>query len=83
MAARGRFVISAEVEKVLGPRGLRQLDTVETFTCMCGTEDRTDAGPVSVYVELEVVDDRPYGRVGYALANAQCAPSAAPLAAQA
>jgi hypothetical protein len=74
MARRGRFVVSPEVEKVLGPRGLRQLDTVETFTCPCGREGHTDAGPVSVCVELEVVDDKPFARIR--LAHPGCAASA-------
>jgi hypothetical protein len=29
-------VVGRDVEELLGERGLRQLDTIETFTCVCG-----------------------------------------------
>ena len=31
--ARERWVMTRDVEELLGKRGVRQLDTVETFTC--------------------------------------------------
>ena len=44
---RGRFVLSPEVEELLGPKGVRRLAEVERFTCVCGVQTRTDAEPVS------------------------------------
>jgi len=70
--ARGRFVLSPEVEEVLGPKGV--LAEVETFTCVCGQRARTDAEPVSVYVETDQVEGGPpMFRVGFA--HARCRPS--------
>jgi hypothetical protein len=71
--AGGRFVVSAEVEQLLGPRGVRQLDTVETFTCRCGKRDRTDSGPVSVSIELDAAGGPPLMRVIFA--HARCTAS--------
>jgi hypothetical protein len=73
--ARARWVVARDVEELLGERGLRQLDTVETFTCMCGRRDRVGAGPVSVYVEWDQVEGAPpVYRLG--LAHPGCRPSA-------
>jgi hypothetical protein len=71
---RGRFVLSPEVEELLGPKGVRQLAEVERSTCVCGVRARTDAEPVSVYVETDQVEDgTPMFRVGFA--HARCRPS--------
>jgi hypothetical protein len=67
--------MAREVEELLGERGVRQLDTVETFTCVCGARDRVDAGPVSVYLEVDQVEGGPpMYRLG--LAHHRCRPSA-------
>jgi hypothetical protein len=72
--ARGRWVVAREVEELLGERGLRQLDPVETFTCICGVGGRVDAAPVSVYVEWDQVEGGPpMYRMG--LAHPRCRPS--------
>jgi hypothetical protein len=55
----GKWVIARDVEELLGERGVRQLDTVEAFTCVCGVRDRVDAGPVSVYMEVDQVEGGP------------------------
>lgn len=72
--ARGRWVVAREVEELLGERGLRQLDSVETFTCVCGVQGPVDVAPVSVYVEWDQVEGGPpLYRLG--LAHPRCRPS--------
>jgi hypothetical protein len=71
--AGGEFVLSSAVEELLGPRGVRQVETVETFTCRCGRRDRTDSEPVSVSIELDAADGPPLMRVIFA--HVRCTPS--------
>jgi hypothetical protein len=72
--ARGRWVVARDVEELLGERGLRQLDSVETFTCLCGVRGPVDVAPVSVYVEWDqVAGGPPMYRMG--LAHPRCRPS--------
>jgi hypothetical protein len=70
-----RWELARDVEELLGERGLRQLDTVETFTCMCGVRGPVEPGPVAVYVEWDQVEGAPpVYRLG--LAHPRCRASA-------
>lgn len=67
--------MARDVEELLGERGVRQLDTVQTFTCVCGVRGPVDAGPVSVYVEWDQGEGGPpVYRLG--LAHPSCRGSA-------
>jgi hypothetical protein len=72
--APGKWVIARDVEELLGERGLRQLDPVKTFTCVCGVRGPVGAAPVSVYVEWDQGEGGPpMYRMG--LAHPRCRPS--------